>query len=151
MRRDLRFKSFDDAREELKKLGEGPVETHGLWSYFQILTHCAASMERTMAGLEPNISWWRKHILGPIAYRKIILDGLFPIGIKGNPQIALDHREEGDTTKALARLHKAMEDFEKFEGKFSIHPRLGRLDKNQWLRFHSLHMANHLGYAHPKN
>ena len=150
-RRELRFKTFDEIREELARLSQGPLETTGKWSYFQILDHCAMSLENTMKGLERPMSWWRRNISGPMAARKIAAVGFLPVGIKGNPQTTADQRIEGDEKAALTRLYKAVEDFEKFEGKLSVHPRMGRLNKKLWMHFHAMHMANHLGYAKLKD
>lgn len=147
MRRELRFKNFEDVRAELAELGKGPVETTGVWSYFQILNHCATAMENSMKGLEREMSWWQKHVKGPLFFRKNARDGFIPAGIKGNPQTAPPERIEGDEKAALTKLHQAMEDFEKFAGKLSVHPRLGKLNKKQWYLFHAMHIANHLGHA----
>src|SRR5205809_727732 len=67
MRRELRFKNFEEVRAELARLEQGPVETTGVWSYAQILDHCAASLENSMKGLEREMSWWKRNIAGPFA------------------------------------------------------------------------------------
>jgi hypothetical protein len=96
------------------------------------------------------MSWWKRHVKGPLFFWKISMDGHLPSGIKGNPQIAFDERIEGDEKESLARLLKTMEDFEKFEGTLSDHILLGNLTKSQWILFHSMHLANHLGHARLK-
>ena len=151
MKRELRFKTFEDIRNELRQLGQGPVETTGLWSYFQILTHCAASLENTIKGIRRDMPWWKKYLIGPLSFKKIAADGFFPNGIKGNPMTSPTEREEGDEKTALGRLRQALEEFEKFEGKFSDHPRLGVLNKKQWAYFHAMHLAHHLGHARLKS
>lgn len=150
MRRELRFKTLEDARRELSLLEAGPVETTGLWSFYQILTHCAASLENTIKGLRREMSWWKRHVIGPLAYQKIASNGVFPNGIQGNPLTSPAQREEGDEKAALARLRQALNDLEKFEGRFSDHPRLGNLNKKQWTYFHAMHLAHHLGHAKTK-
>jgi hypothetical protein len=147
MRRELKFRSFKDVRNELERLQKGPVETTGSWSYFQILTHCAKGFEGSMKGVKREMPWWKKHFLGPLTLRGMWLKGSIPIGIKGPPT----DRMEGDDRQAMVQLLIAIEDFEKFEGPFSDHPRVGKLDKEGWRRFHVLHLANHLGYTKPKN
>jgi len=151
MRRELKFKNLEDVRSELNRLSQGPVETTATWSYYQILTHCAAALENTMKGLQPEMSWLHKHLVGPAFFHKNASDGYLPTGIKGRPEIAPEKREEGDEKAALARLLKAMDDLDKFEGKFSLHRRLGKLKPHQWVHFHAMHMANHLGYAKLKD
>lgn len=149
MRRELRFKSFNDVKEELARLGQGPVETTGNWSYFQILTHCATSLENCMKGLKRDMSWWKRHVSGPRAYRKAVAAGFMPAGVGAQPGKPVE-RIEGDEKAALERLLKAMDNFEKFEGKLSEHPRMGLLNKEQWRLIIAIHMANHLGNARLK-
>jgi hypothetical protein len=151
MRRELKFKNLNDVRSELNRLAQGPVETTSVWSYYQILTHCATVIENTMKGIEPEMTWLHKYVVGPSFFRKNASDGSIPAGIKGRPEVAPEKREEGDEKAALARLHKAMDDFERFEGKFSLHRRLGKLKKHQWIHFHAMHTANHIGYAKLKD
>jgi hypothetical protein len=150
MHQKFKLKNFNDVRALLNQLEQGPVETTGLWSYFQILTHCATAMENSMLGRRREMSWWKRHVRGPLFFRKISRDGFLPSGIKGNPQIAFDERIEGDEKAALTKLLKTMEDFEKFEGNLSDHILLGNLTKKQWILFHSMHLANHLGHAQLK-
>ena len=149
MRRELRFKNFEEVRAELARLEQGPVETTGVWSYFQILDHCALSLENSMKGLEREMSWWQKHVKGPFFARVTAAKGFIRPGIKGNPQTALSVRVEGDEKAAMTRLQQGLEAFEKFEGKLSVHPRLGKLNKKLWYHFHAMHIANHIGHAKP--
>ena len=146
MRRELRFKTLDDARAELARLEKGPVETFGSWSYFQILTHCAKALDGSAKGIKRDIPFFKRHILGPISYWDIKLRGFIPAGIQG-PKTK---RIEGDEKAALEQLRKALDDFEKSVGPYSDHPRLGTFNKKKWILFHAFHLANHLGWAKPK-
>jgi len=150
LRRELRFKNFNDIRQELTSLEKGPVVTTGSWSYFQILEHCRKALEGSMKGIQREMSWWKMNVKGPLFYWKVSRDGFVPTGLgsplKGTPV----ERIEGDEKAALEQLRKALDEFERFEGPFSTHPYLGKLNKKQWLLFHSLHLANHLGHARLK-
>ncbi len=146
MPRDLRCKNFADIRAELDRLSQGPVETTGSWSYYQILTHLTKSMEGNMKGVKRDMPWWKKRVVGPLLYRLFAFRGYIPRGIKGPPS----DRVEGNEAEALAAFRRALEAFEKFEGPLSGHPILGLLNKRQWLVFHSMHFANHVSHAKPK-
>jgi hypothetical protein len=104
-----------------------------------------------MKGIEREMSWWKKHVSGPLAACAMVARGYISAGIKGNPQTALSVRVEGDEKAAMARLRQRLADFEKFEGKLSVHPRLGKFDKKMWYHFHAMHIANHIGHAKPAN
>ncbi len=146
MKRELRFKTLDDARAELARLEKGPVETTGNWSYFQILTHCTKALDGSAKGLKREMPWWKRRITGPIGYWDIHLRGFIPSGIQGPKSERIEGVEKG----ALEQLRKAMDDFEKSEGPWSDHPRLGNFNKKKWNLFHAYHLANHLGWTKPK-
>lgn len=149
MRRELKFKDLNDARRELELLSQGPVETLGEWSYFQILNHLAKATEGSMKGKIGEMSWWKRHVQGPVFYGSCAWRGSIPAGIGKKPGVPVE-RVEGDEKAALTQLLKVLEDFEKFEGKLSEHPRMGPLNKRQWTRFHTWHLANHLGNVRRK-
>jgi hypothetical protein len=146
MPRDLRCKTFTDMRAELERLGEGPVETTGNWSYYQILIHLTKGVEGSMKGVRRDMPWWKKYLLGPALYRLFVWRGYIPRGIKGPPS----DRIEGNEAEALAAFRRALETFERFEGPLSDHPILGQLNKRQWLVFHSMHFANHVSHVRKK-
>ncbi len=146
MHRHLKFKNFNDARQELDRLSQGPIETIGNWSYFQILAHCAKAIEGSTKGKTFEMSWWKRHLRGPLFFYYCAWKGAVPSGIGVNPNKPVE-RIEGDEKAALAQLHQALEIFEKFEGKLGEHPLMGPLTKKQWALFHSWHLANHLGHV----
>lgn len=143
MPRNLRCRTIKDMRAELDRLGPGPVETTGSWSYYQILTHLTKAVEGSMKGNKRDLPWWKKHLLGPVLYRIFVFRGSIPRGIKGPPS----DRVEGNVAEALAAFRKALDDFEKHEGPWSEHIILGRLDKAQWANFHPLHFQNHVSHT----
>jgi hypothetical protein len=147
MRRELRFRSFEDVHADLDSLSHGPLETTGNWSYFQMLTHLTKAVEGSMKGLKREMPWWKRHIVGPLLYRLFAARGYIPKGIKGPPA----DRIEGNEAEALAQFRKALETFEKFDGPFSDHPILGPLNKKQWTVFHAMHFANHVGHTRLKS
>jgi hypothetical protein len=62
--RSLFFNSLDDALEELSTIERfKAVDTTGLWSYYQILTHLADYLESSMN----NFSWMQ-----PLSMRRTI-------------------------------------------------------------------------------
>ncbi|HVZ81454.1 MAG TPA: DUF1569 domain-containing protein [bacterium] len=140
MPRDLRCKNIQDIRAELDRLGTGVVETTGNWSYFQIIDHLAQAVEGSMKGVKREMPWWKKRLVGPLAHFFFVLRGYIPRGIKGRPP----ERIEGDAAVAVARLRKALEDFERHHGPWSDHPLLGALTKTQWAQFHRMHFNNHV-------
>ncbi len=60
--------------------------------------------------------------------------------IAGAPAIEV----AGDTSEALARLRKALTDFENFNGTLAPHFAYGALSKDDFALAHALHFSNHL-------
>ena len=149
MRRELRFKTLDDARAELSRLEQGPLETTGNWSYYQILTHCAKGSESSMTSFASVKPWFLRRIVGPIGLRKVFQQGFIPPGVGVKKGVKVE-RVEGDEKAALANLRKTLDDFEKHEGPWAEHPFFGKMDKKKWTYLTALHLANHLGWAKPK-
>lgn len=147
MGRELRFKNFEQVRAELDRLGTGLVETTGNWSYFQIIDHMAKAVEISLTGVQREMPFWKKRILGPFLYRLFAFRGYMPAGIKGRSP----DRVEGNEAEAVARLRRALDAFEAYEGPFSDHHVLGPFTKKQWRIFHSMHFANHASHAKPKD
>jgi len=145
MNRNLRFNSLEDAVAELNRLGKGKVTTMKLWTYFQILTHCADALEFSMSSYPRVMPGIIRKTIGKFFFNRMMKDGYMKAGAP-NPS-APKTREEGDEKAALLRLQKALSAFEKFQGPFAIHPVFDELTKDQWAKLHSFHIANHLGFA----
>ena len=131
MRRELKFKTLNDARAELTRLEKGPVETTGNWSYYQILTHCAKGSESSMTSFPALRPWNLRRLVGPFALRKVFRQGFIPPGVGAIKGVKVE-RVEGDEKAALAKLRKVLDDLEKFDGPWAEHPFFGKLDKKQW-------------------
>ena len=143
MHRGIRCVNLKEVRAELDRLGGGPQETTGHWSYFQILDHLTNAVEGSLKGVRRETPFWKRRILAPLLVRLFALRGYIPAGIKGRPV----ERVEGDWAQALLQYRKALNSFEKHEGSFSDHPILGHLNKKQWENFHAMHFANHAGWT----
>lgn len=148
MRRELHFKSFEDALVEVDDLLSGEVETLGTWSFFQILDHCAGALRFSMAGHPVPPRSLVERARGWLLLRLTFLRGSIPAGIR-NPRIP-DGRIEGDAREAAVRLREAASAFRAHQGSLTPHPRFGPLSKAEWEKMHLFHLANHLGFARRK-
>lgn len=142
-RRALTFDRLDDVMPEVDRLLAG-YEAVGAWSLGQICRHLAVGFELLMDG-------------GPAATPARALDAVrvrflrrdrFPDGVAVPlaalvPPPGLDDRAEAESLRAaLAR-------FATHPGPLAPHPYLGPLTRDEWVRFHCLHAAHHLGFAVP--
>jgi hypothetical protein len=144
-RRELRFKTLNEARAELKRLEKGPIVTTGNWSYYQILDHLQKNAVRSMTSFPRLQSWWLRRLAGPVILVIILKQGSIPAGT--GAVIGATPKVKGNEKKALADLRKTLTDLEKHKGPWAEHPIFGKMNKEKWLHLTSLHLANHLGWA----
>jgi len=149
-RRELSFGSLDEVMPDVERLLGGHV-TVGQWSLGQICNHLATGFDLSMDGRSDSVP-----VTSPEEDRSSILrkrffrGGRFPEGKTAPvpallPSAGLDDREEADTLRhAIARFSVAT-------GPFPAHPFLGPMTKDQWVRFHCIHAAHHLGFAVPQS
>lgn len=146
MNRNLRFRNLDEAVMELEMLGKGKVETKELWSYYQILTHCADLIENSMTSYPRVLPFIIRKTIGKFIFVKMLRDGYMKPG-NPNPSAPKKH-EEGDEKAAHFRLKSVIEKFKRYDGPFANHPIFDVRNKEEWEKLHAMHIANHLGFAY---
>ncbi|HMY65521.1 MAG TPA: DUF1569 domain-containing protein [Leptospiraceae bacterium] len=146
--KEIRFKSLDEAIAELKRIENLPKKTLGIWSYYQILDHCADGIESCMNGYKASAPWLIRKSIGQILKMKTFSQGYMDHG--GMNPSAPKKREEGDEKKALQRLLSAADAFKAFKGKFQLHPFFDELTADEFEKLHAYHIANHLCFVEVK-
>lgn len=142
-RRTLTLACLDDIIAEVDYLLAGHA-TVGNWSLGQICNHLSTAFKLVSDG-GPQ----RAPRPGSDAMRVRFFElGHFPEGAKVPssvfvPAEGLDDREQAE------RLAKEVRRFADSAGPFASHPLLGTLTKDEWIRFHCMHAAHHLGFAVP--
>jgi hypothetical protein len=144
-RRELRFASLDDVMPEVDKLLAGHV-TVGGWSLGQICNHVATAIRIT---LDAPIRRTEVTPEKQAAHRLFLEASRFPDGMQAPlsilvPPTGLDDRAEAES------LRSVIDRFQPFDGPLPSHPKLGPMTKDEWVRFHVMHCAHHLGFAVPQ-
>ena len=147
MKRELKFDTLSDLRSELKSLGDSPVRTTGVWSFYQILNHLALGVEwamledKTFLTVDPVLTaerarklWERTRRIGRLSTRV------------QNPS-APTAREEGPEAQELKRLLGTLDRLEGYADPHPVHPLFGELSQQDWVAWVLLHCAHHLGFA----
>jgi hypothetical protein len=143
-RRDLTFTSLDDVMPDVERLLAGH-KTVGRWTLGQICNHLATAIGLTLdvpaRATEPTRE-------KDIARRQFFRHGRFPEGMEAPIPILVPQSELDANTEAEL-LRKVIIRFTLFTGPFPAHPRLGALTREEWIRFHCMHCAHHLGFVRP--
>jgi Protein of unknown function (DUF1569) len=149
-RRLLSLASLEEILPEVRRLQKGH-ETVGQWSLAQICNHLAMAFSVVAAGPRvvesASATQEERDRHAGIRQRFFALER-FPDGRDSPPPLVpgdgLDeHHEAEELASALARFSAA-------GGPFPAHPRIGPLSRDEWVWFHRMHAAHHLGFVVPR-
>jgi len=148
-RRELSFAGLDEVMPDVERLLAGHA-TVGQWSLGQICNHLATAFHLLMDGRSDSVPVTStEEDRASILRMRFFRGNRFPEGKTAPvpalvPNAGLDDREEADT------LRRAIDRFSAATGPFPAHPFLGPMTKDEWVRFHCIHAAHHLGFAVPR-
>lgn len=130
--------------QALDKLMEEKTTTLGDWNLYQILTHCAQSVEFSMSGFPEHKPVIFKNTIGALAFSAFSEKGEMTHGlsdiIPGAPLIP----KSEDNTTAYIRFRESMIKFRGYNGTLAQHFAYGQLTKLEYERAHAMHFYNHL-------
>ncbi len=148
MDRKIRLANLEDALKELKKLETAKeIAPNGEWSWFQILNHCAQSIEYSLTGYPENKPAIFRMTAGKIASSIFSSRGYMSHDLNAPIPKAPEISKVGDEKEAMLRLYKAIEDFKNFSGELKMHFAYGELSKPDYDQAHAMHIANHLSFV----
>ena len=148
-RRTLYFKNLDEIIEEAERLNAVEVRSLGNWSYAQIMSHLAKTMDLSIDGTD-FVPSWAVRFFGKRKKHYAIHAPMKP-GIKLPDKLA----------QATAPDKKSMsmdEGFELLKGAIerlkndpnrAAHPIFGELTRDEWDKLHQRHAELHLSFIVP--
>ena len=143
-RRDLAFESLDEVMPEAERLLAGHSML-GAWSLGQVLRHLSEAVRLSTEGPAGPAGPTREQ---DVFRRRLLRSGRFPD--KAEIPVASMVPPDGlDAHAEAERLRTAIARLVSTDGPFPHHPKLGPLQKDEWLRFHCIHCAHHLRFAVP--
>ena len=142
--RKLVLAGFAEALPELERLAKLPtLRQAAAWSWAQTLNHCAQSIEFSMSGFPAPKSAFFQHTAGSAAFRLFAARGRMSHDlsepIPGAPALA----GNADAAAGMARLQRAISDFQAFAKPLQPHFAYGQLSKAEYEQAHAMHLANH--------
>ena len=142
--RRLVLASLNDAMRELDRLkNPQALPPATAWSWAQTLTHCAQSIEYSMAGFPAAKPRLFQLSVGAAAFSVFSRRGRMSHDlaepIPGAPLLDAST----DSAAAVARLRQAVQGFQTWQGPLRPHFAYGNLSKPEFERAHAMHLANH--------
>lgn len=142
--RRLVFTSLNEALRELDRLTKAhTLKSAAVWTLPQTLVHCAQSIEFSLSGFPQPKSPVFQNTVGAAAFKVFSWRGTMSHDlaqpIPGAP--ALDART--DSASAVARLQRAIQEFQATQAPLRPHFAYGDLSKPEYEQAHAMHLANH--------
>lgn len=148
MDRKIRFSNLKEALVELKKMETAKqITPNGDLTWFQILNHCAQSIEYSLTGYPQNKPALFRMTVGKIASGLFSARGYMSHDLNAPIPNAPEIPKSGDDKEAMLRLYEAIEDFKNFTGDLKMHFAYGELTKAEYEQAHAMHIANHLSFV----
>lgn len=136
--------SVDAALRQIDLLSRSDIKTSGSWNAFQVFSHCAQTVEFSMAAYPAPKSAVFQNTVGKLAFAAFSSQQKMKHGLSEPIDGAPLLESVGDPMQALARLRKAFTDFQQFQGVLAPHFAYGALSKADYALAHALHFSNHL-------
>lgn len=131
------------ALERAERCEFDATEPEAGWSLAQALAHCAQAIEFTITGF-PRSRGRIFQVLGRAIKRRFLRRGVMfhnrCASIPGAPPVAPDLTR----ADALARLRRAIDDFEAYAGPCAPHFAYGPTTKAEYEALHAMHLTDHL-------
>ena len=135
---------IDFALSKLDKLMEQNPIAAGEWSLYQVLTHCAQSVEYSMSGFPEHKSDIFKNTVGKTAFSLFSLKRKMTHALNEAIPGAPKFSDEENIIDAFERFKKSLIDFKEYDGVLAPHFAYGQLTKLQYEAAHVMHFNNHL-------
>ena len=141
----IRFSRFAEAMSFVENYkDEKSVEVNGVWTFPQMIAHCAQSIEYSIKGFPVNKSAMFQNTIGHLAFEYFSYKGEMSHSlsepIPGAPEIPKDLGVQ----ESIKRLFLSIDQFLNYKGNFAPHFAYGNLTKKEYEKAHSFHLANHL-------
>lgn len=122
----------------------------GQWDLYQILIHCAQSVEMSMSGYPLHKPDWFKATAGKLAFRAFSSKGRMHHSLSEPIPGAGNIAANGNIVDALSRFKTALLHFAQWQGALAPHFAYGQLTKQEYEIAHAMHFNNHLQEIKPQ-
>lgn len=155
-RRQLEFKTLDDAVSEARQLLHSGYEQAGRWNLSQVLGHCDDWLRFPLDGYPRPIFpvnfilWLAKITLGVGMRKKILRERAFRAGSATMPE-TVKQPNLVDDAAALEQFERTVERFKSHRGSLHPSPLFGKMTYEEHRELQVIHLQHHLGFLVPKS
>ncbi len=146
-KRELDLKDLDGVREEVQRLHTDGYEKTGAWDLSQICEHIAIPLRMAVDGSPFKANLFMRVMAQLFMKKKFFRERKIKPGLSAPNGTAF---ESSDEAAAVAKLNDAIQYFTNHTGPMADHPFFGKLSKEQWHDFNTIHCSHHLAFLVPK-
>lgn len=136
--------TLEEAKQELSRIQQGEVRSVGTWSAYEMLAHCAQTIEYAMSGypvMKPKVV---RSTIGRVAIRKFLKQGYMKHSLTAHVPGAHKPEGKGTAQEGAALLAQVIDSFQAYKGPLQPHLLFGNLDKSEYDQYFAMHIADHL-------
>ncbi|WP_052380331.1 DUF1569 domain-containing protein [Paenibacillus camerounensis] len=140
---NVTFASLDEVREELSKMSGQDIVPMKEWPVYEILAHCAQTIEYSMTGYPQMKPKAIRNTIGRVAIRKFLKQGYMKHSLTAHVPGAPKPELQGTAREGMDLLLRTIEAFQAFHGPLQPHLLFGELSKEQYDQYFAMHIADH--------
>ncbi len=113
------------------------------WSLYKIIVHCTQTIEYSMIGYPKQKNIIIQYTVGKMAISHFLKKGKMSHNLKAPVPGAPSIQENGNVSQAIEHLINTIDSFNAFDQKLKPHLLFGKLTKNQYDKYFTLHIKDH--------
>ncbi|MNV38270.1 hypothetical protein D3C71_1298160 [compost metagenome] len=137
------FTSLQDVKKELLNMYEYDVIQTKQWPVYEILAHCAQTIEYSMTGypqMKPKVV---RNTIGRVVIKRFLKQGFMKHDLTAHVPGAAKIERQGTAKEGIDLLLKAIDAFQEYKGPLAPHLIFGELSKEEYDRYFTMHIADH--------
>jgi len=153
--REVHIESFDQVRDEVKRLHQEGYTSLGTWNLAQVCYHLDCWMKFPMDGFPPipfalrPLMWTMKKLIGRKMLLKVITEGKMKAGGPTMPATVIPSDKEEEAV-AVERFQETLDRFTQFSGDVQPSPLFGAMTLEECRQLQLVHCRHHLGFLKVK-
>jgi hypothetical protein len=140
----MNFSTLTDVKKELLILSEINTIKSKNWSPYKIFLHCSQTIEYSMVGYPILKSKFFRYTIGKLVIKKFLNQGFMKHNLSAPVPGGSNIEDSGTANEGIDTLIKSIDKFKAFNNELAPHLAFGKLSKDDYDKYFSFHIADHL-------
>ncbi|MEO3945828.1 DUF1569 domain-containing protein [Gorillibacterium sp. CAU 1737] len=139
----VQWASLDAVKKELLSLEGSDAVSTKQWPLYEILAHCAQTIEYSMTGYPQMKPKLVRKTVGRMVIRKFLKQGFMKHDLTAHVPGGAKLKPQGTVQEGVELLQQAIDAFQAYSGPLAPHLIFGELSKDEYDRYFAMHIADH--------